>query len=246
MLKIVTDDADRDDLTLMLDELVAEGALRMLMAGLETEVADHIERHRHLVDAAGHRLVVRNGKAAERTLVTGAGALKIRAPRVDDRREGRRFSSYILPKYARQSPKVAEVLPVLYLRGLSTGDFTPALEEFFGTGAGLSASSITRLLETWTDEYTGFNQRDLSGSDYVYVWADGIHFRIRLEDDRLCCLVVVEGQSRWHQRTSRLFRWVSGIDRVVGRRAPRPQEPGHGSPDAGGRRRRVGVLGCFG
>ena len=191
MLKIVTDDADRVDLTLMLDELVAEGALRMLMAGLETEVHDHIERHRQFVDVAGHRLVVRNGKAAERTLVTGAGSLKVRAPRVDDRREGHRFSSYILPKYARRSPKVADVLPVLYLRGLSTGDFAPALTEFFGSDAGLSASSITRLIETWTDEYTAFNQRDLSGSDFVYVWADGIHFRIRLEDDRLCCLVVI-------------------------------------------------------
>jgi transposase-like protein len=191
MLKIVTDDADRDDLASLLDELVAEGAQRMLMAGLETEVADYIERHQGLVDGAGHRLVVRNGKAAERTLVTGAGALQVRAPRIDDRREGRRFSSSILPRYARRSPKVADVLPVLYLRGLSTGDFAPALEEFFGTDTGLSASTITRLLETWTDDYTAFEGRDLSGSDFVYVWADGVHFRIRLEEDRLCCLVVV-------------------------------------------------------
>ena len=191
MLKIVTDDADRDDLAATLDELVCEGALRMLIAGLETEVAAYIERHQQLVDAEGHRLVVRNGKAAERTLVTGAGALKIRAPRINDRREGRRFSSYILPKYARRSPKVADVLPVLYLRGLSTGDFAPALEQFFGTEAGLSASSIGRLIETWIDDYTVFERRDLSGSDYVYVWADGVHFRIRLEEDRLCCLVVI-------------------------------------------------------
>jgi transposase-like protein len=191
MLKIVTDDADRDDLASTLDDLVAEGALRMLIAGLETEVADYIERHQRLVDAEGYRLVVRNGRAAERTLVTGAGSLKIRAPRVDDRREGRRFSSSILPRYARRSPKVADVLPVLYLRGLSTGDFAPALEEFFGTDTGLSATSITRLVETWSDDYTAFEGRDLSGSDYVYVWADGVHFRIRLEEDRLCCLVVV-------------------------------------------------------
>ena len=191
MLKIVTDDTDRDDLAASLDELVAEGARRMLMAGLETEVADYIERHEGLVDEAGHRLVVRNGRAAERSLMTGAGSLAIRAPRVNDRREGRRFSSYILPRYARRSPKVADVLPVLYLRGLSTGDFAPALEEFFGSDAGLSATSITRLLETWTDEYTAFESRDLSGSDYVYVWADGVHFRIRLEEDRLCCLVVI-------------------------------------------------------
>ena len=191
MLKIVTDDAERDDLATSLDELVAEGARRMLMAGLETEVADYVARHQGLVDGAGHRLVVRNGRAAERSLVTGAGALKVQAPRVNDRREGHRFSSYILPKYARRSPKVADVLPVLYLRGLSTGDFSPALEQFFGSDAGLSASSIGRLLETWTDEYAAFESRDLSGSDFVYVWADGVHFRIRLEEDRLCCLVVI-------------------------------------------------------
>ena len=166
-MKIVTDDADRDDLSSSLDELVAEGALRMLIAGLETEIADYIERHELLVDEAGHRLVVRNGRAGERSLVTGAGELKIRAPRVNDRRDGHRFSSYILPKYARRSPKVGDVLPVLYLRGLSTGDFAPALTEFFGTDAGLSASSIGRLLETWTDEYTAFESRDLSGNDYV-------------------------------------------------------------------------------
>lgn len=191
MLKIVIDDAERDNLTSSLDELVAEGARRMLIAGLETEVADYIARHEALIDEAGHRLVVRNGKAAERNLVTGAGALTIRAPRVNDRREGHRFSSYILPKYARRSPRVADVLPVLYLRGLSTGDFAPALGEFFGTDTGLSASSITRLLETWSDEYTAFESRDFSDSDFVYVWADGVHFRIRLEEDRLCCLVVI-------------------------------------------------------
>ena len=191
MLKIVTDDAERDDLAGSLDELVAEGARRMLIAGLEAEVADYIERHGSLVDEAGHRLVVRNGKAEERNLITGAGALKVQAPRVHDRRDGYRFSSYILPRYARRSPKVADVLPVLYLRGLSTGDFAPALTEFFGSDAGLSATTITRLVETWTDEYTAFESRDLSDNDYVYVWADGVHFRIRLEEDRLCCLVVI-------------------------------------------------------
>ncbi|MCL1692798.1 MAG: IS256 family transposase [Actinomycetia bacterium] len=191
MLKIVIDDAERDDLATSLDELVAEGARRMLVAGLETEVADYIARHEALIDETGHRLVVRNGRAEERSLVTGAGALKVRAPRVNDRREGRRFSSYILPRYARRSPKVGDVLPILYLRGLSTGDFAPALTEFFGTDTGLSASSIGRLLETWGAEYSAFENRDLSGSDFVYVWADGVHFRIRLEEDRLCCLVVI-------------------------------------------------------
>jgi transposase-like protein len=191
MLKIVTDDVVRDDLATMLDELVTEGARRMLLAALQAEVADYVERHQELVDGGGRRLVVRNGKARERTLVTGAGGLKIQAPRVDDRREGHRFSSRILPRYARRSPKVADVLPVLYLRGLSTGDFAPALEEFFGTDAGLSASTITRLVETWEGEYRGFESRDLTDTDFVYVWADGVHFRIRLEEDRLCCLVIV-------------------------------------------------------
>ena len=191
MLKIVTEDAEGDDLAATLDELVSEGARRMLMAGLEAEVSDYVDRHVSEVDEAGRRLVVRNGKAAERRLLTGAGALRVRAPRVNDRRVGHRFSSSILPAYARRSPKVGDVLPVLYLRGLSTGDFAPALEEFFGSGAGLSASTITRLLETWTDEYQAFEDRDLSGDDYVYVWADGVHFRIRLEEDRLCCLVVI-------------------------------------------------------
>jgi len=191
MLKIVPDDADRDDLSATLDELVAEGARRMLIAGLEAEVADYIERCESLVDEAGHRLVVRNGRAAERSLATGAGSLPIRAPRVNDRRDGHRFSSYILPRYARRSPKVGDVLPVLYLRGLSTGDFAPALSEFFGSDVGLSATSITRLLETWSDDYAAFESRDLSASDFVYLWADGVHFRIRLEEDRLCCLVVV-------------------------------------------------------
>lgn len=191
MLKIVTDDADRDDLSLVLDELVTEGARRMLVTALEAEVADYVARHLGQVDEQGYRLVVRNGKAQERTLVTGAGALKVRAPRVHDKREGHRFSSSILPRYARRSPKVADVLPVLYLRGLSTGNFAPALEEFFGSDAGLSASSITRLIETWSDEYRAFEDRDLTDEDFVYVWADGVHFRIRLEEDRLCALVIV-------------------------------------------------------
>jgi transposase-like protein len=191
MLKIVTDGIDRDDLAGGLDELVAEGARRMLVAALEAEVADYVERHVGEVDDEGRRLVVRNGRAAERTLVTAAGGLQLRAPRVHDRRQGRSFSSYILPRYARRSPKVADVLPVLYLRGLSTGDFAPALEGFFGTDAGLSASTITRLVETWSDEYRAFEQRDLSESDFTYVWADGVHFRIRLEEDRLCCLVII-------------------------------------------------------
>jgi transposase-like protein len=126
-----------------------------------------------------------------RKVTTAAGELEIEAPRVDDRREGSRFKSKILPPWARRSPKVSEVLPVLYLRGISTKDFVPALAEFFGSEAGLSASTVQRLTVEWTRELEAFNRRDLSQMDYVYLWADGVHFNIRLEEDRLCCLVLV-------------------------------------------------------
>lgn len=127
----------------------------------------------------------------------GAGAVEVRAPRVNDKRmnengQRRRFKSVILPPYMRRSPKVREVLPLLYLHGLSSGDFVPALREFFGTEAGLSAATITRLTESWQSEREGFMSRDLSKRDYVYIWIDGIHTGVRLgQDDRLCCLVMV-------------------------------------------------------
>src|SRR5437867_421308 len=136
-------------------------------------------------------LVVRNGVAEPRTVTTAAGALEIRAPRVHDRRQGRRFTSAILPPWARRSPKVTEVLPVLYLRGISTKDFEPALAEFFGSEAGLSASTIQRLTREWGEQLAAFQRRDLSQVDYVYLWADGVHFNIRLEHERLCCLVLI-------------------------------------------------------
>ncbi len=117
--------------------------------------------------------------------------VEVRAPRVDDRRSAERFRSALLPPYARRSPKVTEVLPILYLRGLSTGDFGPALSSFFGSDAGLSPSTISRLTETWQAEHAGWSRRDLSTVDYVYWWVDGVHFRIRLEEDRLCCLVII-------------------------------------------------------
>ena len=135
--------------------------------------------------------MVGNGFARAREVTTGAGMVEVAAPRVDDRRVGERFSSAILPAYMRKSPKVTEVLPILYLRGLSTGDFAPALGEFFGSDAGLSPSTVTRLTEAWQAEHAEWSERDLSGLDYVYWWVDGIHFNIRLEEDRLCTLVIV-------------------------------------------------------
>src|SRR5689334_12112389 len=192
MLRIVaSDQSEQEALKLDLDELVREGARRMLVAALKAEVDQYIAEHAEHRDENGHALVVRNGVAEPRSVTTAAGALEIQAPRVDDRREGQRFTSAILPPWARRSPKVTEVLPVLYLRGISTKDFEPALAEFFGTQAGLSASTIQRLTREWSEQLAAFQKRDLSQVDYVYLWADGVHFNIRLEHERLCCLVLV-------------------------------------------------------
>jgi putative transposase len=197
MLRVVADGQARAELTTDLDELFREGARRMLAVALEAEVEAYIAAHAELVDERGHRLVVRNGHAPARTLTTGVGQVEVVRPRVDDRRvdpaTGQRvqFHSGLLPRWCRRSPKVAEVLPLLYLHGLSSLDFVPALEAFFGASAGLSASVVTRLTTQWQAERQAFLQRDLSDRDYVYCWADGIHCNLRLEDGRLCCLVMV-------------------------------------------------------
>jgi putative transposase len=197
MLSVVVDEQARAELTTDLDELFREGARRMLAVALEGEVEAYIAAHSQEVDEHGHRLVVRNGHAPARTLATGVGQVEVVRPRVDDRRTdpatGQRvqFHSVLLPRWCRRSPKVAEVLPLLYLHGLSSLDFVPALEAFFGASAGLSASVVTRLTVQWQAERAAFLQRDLSERDYVYCWADGIHFNIRLEEGRLCCLVLV-------------------------------------------------------
>jgi transposase-like protein len=197
MLSVITDAQAHDELCLDLDAIVREGARRMLAAALEAEVDAYLAAHAAERDEQGRRLVTRNGYARERQVTTVAGAVAVRAPRVNDRRvdpvtgQRARFRSVVLPPWCRKSPKVAEVLPLLYLHGLSTGDFVPALEAFFGSAAGLSAPVITRLLAQWQADYQAFCQRDLSERDYVYVWADGLHFRVRLEQTHLCCLVLV-------------------------------------------------------
>ena len=180
-----------------LDELARDGAQRMLRAALEAEVSAYVERAPGGARRGRHALVVRNGHAQAAQGDAGRGTIEVRAPRVNDRRvdeagERQRFRSRILPPYMRRSPKVAEVLPILYLRGLSTGDFRPALPVLLGEdAAGLSPTTITRLTAEWEKEYTAFRQRDLSERDYVYVWVDGVHFNIRLEEDRLCTLVMM-------------------------------------------------------
>ncbi len=197
MHRVHQDEAGCEQRLLDLDEIARQGARRMLAEALEAEVQDYLNAARGERDEHGHALVVRNGHANEREILLGAGSVKVKAPRVNDRRldkdgNRRRFKSVILPPYMRRSPKVTEVLPLLYLHGLSSGDFVPALEEFFGAQAGLSCATITRLTERWQTERESFMARDLSGRDYVYIWVDGIHTGVRLgENDRLCCLVMV-------------------------------------------------------
>jgi transposase-like protein len=169
----------------------------MLAAALQAEVAAYVEGFADQLDEDGRRLVVRNGYHRERDVLTAAGAVTVTAPRVNDRRvdpdtgERQRFSSAILPAWARKSPQMAEVLPLLYLHGLSTSDFGPALEQFLGSSAGLSATTITRLTTQWQNEAKTFAGRDLSGTDYIYLWVDGIHLKVRLEQDKLCLLVMI-------------------------------------------------------
>jgi putative transposase len=188
---------ENEELRITLDELLQRGALKMLQEALEAEVDAYLTRYRDARDDRGRAAVVRNGKARTRQLVTGSGTLAVRAPRVDDRRRDadghrQRFTSQILPSYMRRAPKVTEVLPILYLRGLSTGDFQQALPVLLGEdAAGLSATTITRLTAGWEAEYHTWRRRDLHEVDYVYVWVDGVHFRVRLEEDRLCTLVMI-------------------------------------------------------
>jgi putative transposase len=188
--------APEENVQLALDELAREGARRMIAAALEVEVEDYLARHREQRDSDGRALVVRNGAGRARKLTVGAGTMSIEAPRVNDKRvvdgNRQRFTSKILPPYLRRSPKVTEVLPLLYLHGLSTGDFREALPTLLGDdAAGLSPSAITRLCGAWQEEYRRWRTRSLADRDYVYVWADGVHFNVRLEDERLAALVIV-------------------------------------------------------
>lgn len=175
-----------------LDEIVRLGAQRMLQSALEAEVAEYIERHKDLVDREGRKTVARNGRMNERGILSGAGDLRIRQPRVRDRRAGERFSSAILPPYMRRTPSLDNLIPALYLKGVSSGQFPEALEAILGPDAGnLSANTVERLKKQWGNEYNTWAKRDLSDKRYVYWWADGIHFNVRLEDERTCMLVLM-------------------------------------------------------
>ena len=179
----------------VLTDILRSGAQQMLATAIEAEVGEWIDRHAYLTDEQGHRQVVRNGYHNKRKITTGVGQLEIEQPRVHDRRgpqERKKFTSKILPPYLRKTKSIEELIPWLYLKGVSTGDFGEALESLLGAECpGLSASTITNLKKVWEEEYREWNQRSLEGQQYVYVWADGVHFNIRLEEDRQCILVLI-------------------------------------------------------
>jgi len=175
-----------------LEEVLREGARKMLLQSVRNEVTEYIQGHAQLCDEEGHRLVVRNGHLPERELLTGIGPILVRQPRVNDRRPGEKFTSKILPPFLRRVPSIDALIPCLYLKGISTGDFGEALEAILGPQAkGLSATNIVRLKEVWKQDYEGWRRRDLSDKHYAYIWVDGIHFNVRLDDERSCILVII-------------------------------------------------------
>ena len=179
----------------VLTGILRDGAQRMLAAAIDAEVSDWIDSHAQLKDGNDHRQVVRNGYLPERNITTGLGDMQVRQPRVHDRRppgEKEKFTSKILPPYLRKTKSIEDLVPWLYLKGISTGDFPDALAALLGPdAAGLSATTVTRLKSHWEDEYGDWSKRSLEGKQYAYIWADGIHFNIRLEEDRQCILVVM-------------------------------------------------------
>jgi len=179
-----------------LEQVAREGARRALQQAIEDEVAEYVERHKHHVDASNRRLVVRNGRKPPRTILSGVGPIEVHQPRVDDRRVDEdgvrfRFTSRILPRYLRKTRAIEELVPWLYLKGISSGEMPDALVHLGFDGSGLSATSVVRMLEAWQGEYADWSRRDLSGKRYVYLWADGLYFGCRLSDDRPCLLVLM-------------------------------------------------------
>jgi len=175
-----------------LDEIVREGARRMLQEALENEVAEYLARMSSVRTEDGCQAVVRNGFLPARDLVTGVGPVRIRQGRVRDQRRKLKFTSRILPPYLRRVPSIDALIPVLYLKGISTGDFTEALEAILGpNAAGLSATNIVRLKDGWQKDYEAWAGRDLRGKRYIYWWADGIYFNVRLDPERPCLLILM-------------------------------------------------------
>jgi putative transposase len=179
----------------ILTEVLRAGAQKLLTQMILQEVEDWLAEREHLRNEQGRRQVVRNGFLPQRKITTGVGQVEVQQPRVRDRRpagQAEAFTSKILPPYLRKTKSIEELIPWLYLKGVSTGDFSDALKALVGPECpGLSATTVTRLKSVWEEEFREWNERSLEGKQYLYVWADGVHFNIRLEEDRQCILVLM-------------------------------------------------------
>ena len=187
-----------------LEQIAREGARRALQKAIEDEVAEYLNAHSQCLDDGGRRMVVRNGHKPTRTILSGLGPIEVKQPRVNDRRVDEngvrfRFTSKILPPYLRKTQSIEDLIPWLYLKGISTGEMSDALIHLGFDGTGLSASSVVRMTESWQHEYDDWSKRDLTGKQYVYVWADGIYFGCRLTDDRPSVLVLMGATKDGHK-----------------------------------------------
>lgn len=175
-----------------LEEALRQGAREMLQRAIENEVTEYLQKQSNRKDSQGHQMVVRNGYLPQREIITGIGAVKVKQPRVFDREKRKSFTSQILPPYMRRVASIDNLIPMLYLKGVSTNDFPSALEAILGDQVkGLSATNIVRLKQHWESEYKDWSRRDLSKKQYVYWWVDGIYFNVRLDDERQCILIII-------------------------------------------------------
>jgi putative transposase len=194
-MKDFTSKTQESLLSKSLEEIAREGARRMLEIVLKVEISDFIEQHDMIRDPQGHRQITRNGYHPKRKIMTGIGEIDVQVPRSRDHRKGQskpvNFQSQIIPPYLRRSGDLDEFIPFLYLKGISTGDFSEVLSQLVGKEVSLSANTVVRLKEEWEKEYEDWSRRDLSDKNYVYWWVDGVYFNVRLEDERSCILVIM-------------------------------------------------------
>lgn len=190
MLKVITNEPTEFNL----EDMIRSGVRDMLASALEAEVSEYVEKFKSQIDGRGHRQVVRHGYGKPRTVTTSVGNVTLKVPRVNDKRDGEKFVSKVLPPYLRKSAKVESLIPALYLRGLSTGKISETLREYFEgeNSMGLSPASISKLLKSWEQDFEQFKRRKIT-KRYVYLWADGVHVRVRLGDDKKVCLLVIVG-----------------------------------------------------
>jgi len=193
---------EKNDFSRSLEEILHQGATQLLQLAVEAEVDSFIEKFKVAVDDNGHRLAVRNGYHKERDILSSLGPVTVKQPRVDDRKlreryPGQEFSSTILPKYLRRAPSLDNLVPALYLKGISTQDFPTALKAILGDDAkNLSSNTVVRLKQTWLAEYDQWCKRDLSQKKYVYIWADGIYFNVRCDDTTSCILIILAADDK--------------------------------------------------